>query len=398
MNWEATYYNGTGLSGNALVTRTEAGINLSSEDDLPDEVKDRAPTWIAAWMRPHTGVEYFSARWTTSINGPGKFRFSCTTDDGMRIYVDGSRVVDSWKDQGATEYSAEKQLSAGPHEVKVEYYQNSGGLRAYVNVERVGGQSEEEVRLAWQQALRSGADTKTRSGLEAARIYEADDDGNPILGSSYGIIYCMFNPVSYKIKKSSKLTIKGLDDSKNYNVSFEMDKIEPSQLTIKELWFDTSEMRDANGQPRDVSEFTDRLMEYAETTAGRYVDFATATTASAPPPKIAFQWGAFRFLGVIESLSVKFVLFSPQGVPIRAKVSNLKLTEFRHRRAYPNQNPTSGEGPTDRVWRVMEGERLDVIAARIYGDATQWRLIARHNRLVNPMSLRPGQMLRIPPV
>jgi hypothetical protein len=275
----------------------------------------------------------------------------------------------------------------------VEYYHAGGGFKASVQIERIGGQSEEEIKRAWAKVTEPGH--QTRGGLEAARIYEADDDGNPVTGA-YDIMYCMFNPVSYKIKKSSKFEIKGLDENKNYNVSFDMTKIEPSLLTIKELWFDTSEELDQNGRPRDVSEYTDMLIEYAETTAGKYVDFKTADTAKAPPPKVAFQWGSFRFLGVIESVKVKFTHFSPHGIPLRAKVSNLKLREFRHRKAYPRQNPSSGGGPTERMWRVQAGERLDMIAARVYGDATQWRLIASHNQIIDPLALQPGQLLRIP--
>lgn len=396
MAWKAEYYNGIELSGQPLVEQDEEAINLASEDDLPQEVKDRLPLWAEGLNRIHTNLEWFSVRWTKSINGPGRFRVECTTDDGMRVWIDGQRVINSWRDQAPSNHSAEKQLSPGPHQIKVEYYQGGGGFRARLTVERIGGQSEAQIRRAWEQVTQTGH--LTRGGLEAARIYEADDDGNPIYGSAYEIMYCMINPVSYKIKKSSKMTVKGLDEDKNYNVSFEMDKIEPSQLTIKELWFDTSETRDSNGRLRDVSEYTDRLMEYAEITAAKYANFKTAETASAPPPKVAFQWGSFRFLGVIESLNVKFVLFARDGTPIRARVSNLKMREFRHRKAYPRQNPSSGGGPTERIWRVTEGERLDMIAAHIYGDAALWRRIARHNDLMDPLAIHPGQTLRIPPI
>jgi hypothetical protein len=402
MTWQAQYYHGISLSGSPLVERSEEAISLSTEDDLPKEVKDRSPQHIPELLqvgdkkvgRPHGKGEWFSARWRKGINGPGTFRFDCATDDGMRVSVDGQRIINEWRDQGVTRASAEKQLSAGPHEVVVEYYQAGGGFKASVTITRTAGQSEEQIKAAWAKVSQTGH--LTRGGLEAARLYEADDDGHPIDGM-YEIMYCMFNPSSYKINKSAKFTVKGLNEKKNYNVSFDMAKVEPRILTIKELWFDTSDTFNPDtGQFDDVGKFTDRLVEFAEITAGQYVDFKNAMTAKAPPPKVAFQWGTFRFLGVIESVKVKFTLFTPDGIPIRAKVSNLKLREFRHRKAYPKQNPSSGDGPLDRIWRVQQGQRLDMIAAHVYGDAGQWRTIAEYNQLVDAMTLQPGQLLRIP--
>lgn len=402
MTWQAQYYHGTSLSGSPLVERSEESINLTSEDSLPKEVKDRPPQLIPDLLimgdkkigRPHGKGEWFSVRWRKGINGPGTFKFSGRTDDGMRVSVDGQRIINAWRDQGPTNVSAERQLSAGPHEVVVEYYQAGGGFTATFSIERTAGQSEAQIKAAWAKVNQTGH--LTRGGLEAARLYEADDDGHPIDGM-YEIMYCMFNPSSYKINKSAKFTVKGLNEKKNYNVSFDMAKVEPRILTIKELWFDTSDTFDPNtGEYDDVSKFTDRLVEFAEITAGQYVDFKKAMTAKAPPPKVAFQWGTFRFLGVIETVKVKFTLFSPWGTPIRAKVSNLKLREFRHRKAYPKQNPSSGDGPLDRVWQVQQGQRLDMIAAQFLGDATKWRVIAEYNGLVDAMTLQPGQLLRIP--
>ena len=383
MSWQAQYFNGTALAGTPLVERTEASIDLSSVDQLPQEIKDK-------------GGFLFSARWTRSINGPGRFRISCTTDDGMRIWVDNVKVIDAWRGQAATDYNAERQLGPGPHTIKVEYFQGVGGFRAFVQIQKISGQDEQAVQLAWQKVTEKGH--LTQSGLEAARIYEVDDSGEPVFGSLYPILYCMFNPASYSVKKSAAFSGKGLDEQKNYNIDQDNSKVKPAILNLKELWFDTSETYDTNGLPEDVSKFTDLLIEYAETTATKYAtNFQTATTTKAPPPKVAFQWGTFRFLGVIESVTAKFTLFSAEGIPIRAKVG-VKLKEFRHRKAYPRQNPTSKQERLERVWRVQAGQRLDTIAAEVYNDATHWRLIANHNRIVDPLTLHPGDILRIPPL
>jgi hypothetical protein len=64
--------------------------------------------------------------------GAGTYTFVIRTDDGMRLWVDGSLVIDAWWDQAPTEHRAIHSLSAGEHEVKVEYYENGGQAVAQV--------------------------------------------------------------------------------------------------------------------------------------------------------------------------------------------------------------------------------------------------------------------------
>jgi nucleoid-associated protein YgaU len=44
----------------------------------------------------------------------------------------------------------------------------------------------------------------------------------------------------------------------------------------------------------------------------------------------------------------------------------------------------------------VRGDRLDLIAANVYGNATKWRLIAEYNNIDNPETLKPGQTIMIP--
>ena len=72
-------------------------------------------------------VDNFSARWTGRFQfAGGSVTFTARADDGVRVFVDGVAVIDQWRDQPATTYSATSTLSAGQHEVKVEYYERGG--------------------------------------------------------------------------------------------------------------------------------------------------------------------------------------------------------------------------------------------------------------------------------
>jgi nucleoid-associated protein YgaU len=114
-----------------------------------------------------------------------------------------------------------------------------------------------------------------------------------------------------------------------------------------------------------------------------------------PPPEVAFEWGVFKFVAVVTNMTQKFTLFKQDGTPVRAKV-DVTFTQHKDLNDYPRQNPTSGGGNVNRVWRVVAGDRLDTIAHEVYGDASKWRLIAEHNQIVDPLTLRAGQQLTIP--
>ena len=243
---------------------------------------------------------------------------------------------------------------------------------------------------------------KTRGGLVPAQIYECDDKGKKRSSSKVGTIYCTFNPEKYTISITNNFSVKGMSDKSSYNIESNSQTANPRELSIQEIWFDAYE------DGKDVKKTTDNLMTLAELqdkdwTAPPPPAGSEGTDPSAelkpPPAKVKFEWGSFSFLGIIKALSIDFLLFDKDGKPVRAKV-NLKLTEFKLRTTVssqlPSQNPSSGGGPMERVWVVTQGDRLDYIASEIYGDATKWRHIARHNKVENPFSLKPGTELAIP--
>ena len=86
------------------------------------------------------GSDFFSVRWTRTLNfDSGTWRFTATTDDGMRVYVDGSLVIDKWFNQVATIYTADVDLTAGTHTIKVEYYEYDQTAVAKLSWEKSDG-------------------------------------------------------------------------------------------------------------------------------------------------------------------------------------------------------------------------------------------------------------------
>ncbi|HKX27679.1 MAG TPA: PA14 domain-containing protein [Blastocatellia bacterium] len=118
--WRGEYFNNRNLSGTSVSVRDE-GIGF-----LNFNFGAGGPHTICG-----TGVDNFSARWTRKVNfGVGRYRFTATADDGVRLYIDGQLKIDQWIDQGATTYFADVYLTAGIHELKLEYYEGGGGAVA----------------------------------------------------------------------------------------------------------------------------------------------------------------------------------------------------------------------------------------------------------------------------
>jgi glucose/arabinose dehydrogenase len=113
----AEYFSGKTLSGTP-VTRACVAAPI-------------AQTW-GAGAPPGVGPDNFSVRWSGTFDfpSPSTYTFTAVTDDGMRMWVDGVLVIDAWKDQSPTTYSASRALSAGEHTVRVEWYENTGSATA----------------------------------------------------------------------------------------------------------------------------------------------------------------------------------------------------------------------------------------------------------------------------
>ncbi len=215
----------------------------------------------------------------------------------------------------------------------------------------------------------------TRGGLEPAVIINKNTGER---------VPCMFNPYEYTISKQNTYepaSTKGLNSPR---VRFKQGGAQT--LTLR-LLFDTY------GQGEDVRTYTAplwRMMMVDE-------DRADQRTGKSEPPHCIFQWGRFEFEAVITKMDEKFTLFLKDGTPVRTVV-NISLQQVVDEEAHAKQNPTSGGGTAPRTRILYAGDRLDLIAWEEYGDATRWRRIAEANGITDPLRLRPGQIIMIPPL
>ena len=107
-----------------------ANDNLSGKPALVQTEKNIDHEWLGGWPLEGKKEKGFSARWTGRIRFPqsGPARLVTRTDDGVRVYLDGERVLDDWVDHGARP-TPSKRLTVEAnrdYDLKVEYYDRGG--------------------------------------------------------------------------------------------------------------------------------------------------------------------------------------------------------------------------------------------------------------------------------
>ena len=118
---------GNGLKGQYYTDQTLTTLGLTRTD----------PTLNFDWGNgsPNAAIptDHFSARWTGQIQPrySETYTFYTTSDDGLRLWINGQLLVDNWTDHPSTEDSATITLSGGQkYDLKVEFYENTGGATA----------------------------------------------------------------------------------------------------------------------------------------------------------------------------------------------------------------------------------------------------------------------------
>ena len=72
--------------------------------------------------------DHFGLKFTGSINIPasGTYTFSLISDDGSMLNIDDKTVVDNDGNHGEKEETGTIELSEGKHEIRIDYFDNTG--------------------------------------------------------------------------------------------------------------------------------------------------------------------------------------------------------------------------------------------------------------------------------
>ncbi len=105
------YYNDTDLTDLKIV-RTDATVNFDWDILSPD---------------PLMAPDNFSVRWTGLIEPlySEEYTFYAVSDDGIAVWIDGTKIIDAWWPQAPTEWSGKIFLAAGKkHSIIIEYFES----------------------------------------------------------------------------------------------------------------------------------------------------------------------------------------------------------------------------------------------------------------------------------
>jgi hypothetical protein len=121
--WTGAYYAGRDPGGAPAMLRTDGAIDFDRGAGSPG---------------PAIPADGFSARWTrTEHLAGGTYRITATSDDGIRVLLDGDVVIDGRSEHPPATFTYDTTLLEGDHTITVEYFESGGGALARCSVIRL---------------------------------------------------------------------------------------------------------------------------------------------------------------------------------------------------------------------------------------------------------------------
>jgi len=150
----AEYFNNRDLEGKPVLKRLEKQINFD---------------WGYGAARSNGGpgspdpdivnIDRWSARWTGKLASPGEgmYDIGLKADNGVRLFLDGKLIIDSWTDQapGKFKIAIFRFAADRKYDIKIEFYENMGSCLCILGMEKykAGPEMENAVALAKKSEL-----------------------------------------------------------------------------------------------------------------------------------------------------------------------------------------------------------------------------------------------------
>ena len=277
---------------------------------------------------------------------------------------------------------------------------------------------------AMKSKLQSGAKTlseKAKEKLNGGQLVKAKlivTDGSSNL---YAPVTVQFNPSEYSISRGLHLEEKKPLGQDPGTTPEQVTRGEPARLSVK-LYFDTitdlysyslkyiGRSVSQNGaaalkgmaNPAALKSLAkNQLLPAGSQDPATVCDALMSLVKYAheghTPPTVRFLWGKLDFSGRVESSSVQYTMFAPDGTPVKATVDLVICGEeqglTQHMAQYPFQSP---DRTKERVLR--EGDQLWMLAQQEYSDPAKWRVIAGANGILNPRRVESAVSLKVPSI
>ena len=233
-------------------------------------------------------------------------------------------------------------------------------------------------------------------GLAKAKLIPLDDKGAESDESKH--IKVQFNPSSLKVTLAN--TLKADSKSNDSGTAAQFVDKSSSSLSI-ELMFDTTVGFDAVKANTDVRLQTQKIAEaFMKPIEG-------SNNKMRAPARCRFQWGAFKFVGMVGSYNETLDFFSPEGIPLRARLSlSLKEDKYQFERddqvkAKRGQLPNFSKAPKDtKKKQTGDTQTLNEALKNENKDEAKFRSTAMANGVEDTRQLnaQPLQVAKNDPV
>jgi len=135
------YFNNTDLSGKPVLKRFDKRVNFD---------------WIGAKPCKELEDVSYSVRWRGEINveKDGEYEFFLRGDDGFRLYLDNKLIIDDWNNNGVRTKSYKQKMNRGKtHEIRIEFFQDSGGSEIYFGWQETNDDIESLRKKQYRETL-----------------------------------------------------------------------------------------------------------------------------------------------------------------------------------------------------------------------------------------------------
>lgn len=121
--WYARYWNNMEQEGEPVLERSELVVDYN---------------WGLGSPSSAVNPNRFSARWTSPVHfEAGTYRFTLTSDDGARVWLDDTYILNRWDHRPATTDEVIVYLQEGVHDLAIDYFEDGGYALISFGWERV---------------------------------------------------------------------------------------------------------------------------------------------------------------------------------------------------------------------------------------------------------------------
>lgn len=203
-------------------------------------------------------------------------------------------------------------------------------------------------------------------------------------------ISVMFNPSEYDLQTGvnySSINVPGLNGPITQFISGTQDT-----LTVQ-LMFSTYEPPTYDPSKKKVVPVKDSEMTDVSALTSKLYKLTKIDPLLNRPPICTFKWGSLQFKGAVTDVRQKFTMFLSSGKPVRAAV-DVTFKSMLNAIGLSKSDAFSGSGSA-KIRVLDESTSLWQIAYEEFGDADQWKKLAKDNDIVNPLNTIIGSLLKI---